>query len=185
MSVTLHEKKGQQIPRQSLYWAHFILGPYLDSTSFKSAAPFIRYAHEEKGGHELYMLHTWPIDGPTKKKKTAIRTQSLPGIHTTLRVLYSRNGGTFAGGESRLGLELLGISVVGVRGTAVLGPSPASRSAEATPASVVSRPSALPIRAPACGTWSIGAFFRFAYPDLTRLLETDSLRIVYPQTHGQ
>lgn len=42
-------------------------------------------------------------------------------------------------------------------------------------ASVNSIPSAVPIRAPACGTRSIGAEVRFAYPDLMRLFETDSL----------
>lgn len=53
--------------------------------------------------------------------------------------------------------------------------SPASTSAIAMLASVTSVPSAVPIRAPACGTISMGADTRFAYPDLTRLFETDSL----------
>jgi hypothetical protein len=55
-------------------------------------------------------------------------------------------------------------------------PSPASTSAIAMLASVTSVPSAVPIRAPAWGTISIGADTRFAYPDLTRLFETDSLQ---------
>jgi hypothetical protein len=41
---------------------------------------------------------------------------------------------------------------------------------------VVSRPLAVPARAPASGTRSIGGFLRLWYPDLTRLFETDSLR---------
>jgi hypothetical protein len=44
-----------------------------------------------------------------------------------------------------------------------------------SPGSVSSTPSAVPIRAPAAATWSMGAFLRFWYPDLTRLFETDSL----------
>jgi hypothetical protein len=48
-------------------------------------------------------------------------------------------------------------------------------SALATPASVVSRPSAPPARTPASATVSIGALRRSAYPDLTRLFDVLSL----------
>ena len=52
---------------------------------------------------------------------------------------------------------------------------PASMSAEASDDSVVSCPLAVPALAPAPGTRLMGAFSRFAYPDLMRLFETDSL----------
>ena len=42
----------------------------------------------------------------------------------------------------------------------------------------VSIPSAVPERAPAPGTLSMGALMRFWYPDFMRLFETDSLKFV-------
>jgi hypothetical protein len=66
-----------------------------------------------------------------------------------------------------------------VRGVLGLGgrPSAASRSAEATPGSVSSWPKAVPARAPACGTSSMGARARLAWPDLMRLFDVLSLRM--------
>jgi hypothetical protein len=80
-------------------------------------------------------------------------------------------------GEPGPGGESVMLGVRGRPGT----PSAASRSAEATPASVVSNPFAVPARAPANGTVSMGAFFRFAYPDLMRLFEVDSLERDVPR----
>lgn len=54
-------------------------------------------------------------------------------------------------------------------------PSPSSISGTPRPGSVTSIPFAVPIRAPASAIKSIGADARFSYPDLTRLLDTDSL----------
>jgi hypothetical protein len=69
-----------------------------------------------------------------------------------------------------------GDNVMVVRGRSRLGvPSPTSMSVTARLGSVYSVPSAAPIRAPACGTISIGADVRFTYPDFTRLFDTDSL----------
>jgi len=55
------------------------------------------------------------------------------------------------------------------------GAMPDSTSGMASELSVVSTPLAVPERAPASGTVSMGAQRRLAYPDLTRLLEVDSL----------
>ena len=52
--------------------------------------------------------------------------------------------------------------------------SPASTSGTPSPASVTSIPFAVPMRAPASATISIGAAGRL-YPDLIRLFDTDSL----------
>ena len=51
---------------------------------------------------------------------------------------------------------------------------------KAIDASVVSHPLAVPALAPASGTRFMGAFFRSSYPDLTRLLDTDSLLAAIP-----
>jgi hypothetical protein len=70
---------------------------------------------------------------------------------------------------------------VGCEGRDPLGrlcPSSMS-SGRAIDASVVSHPLAVPALAPASGTRFMGAFFRPSYPDLTRLLDTDSLLVPY------
>lgn len=56
--------------------------------------------------------------------------------------------------------------------------SPSSRDSSwvASPVMVVSTPFAVPVRAPALGTRSMGAWVRFWCPDLTRLFETVSLK---------
>jgi hypothetical protein len=58
----------------------------------------------------------------------------------------------------------------------VLSPASTSTSTFDIGGAEVSTPSAVPERAPASGILSIGAM-RLLYPDLTRLLETDSLQI--------
>lgn len=80
---------------------------------------------------------------------------------------YTRRMGILPGDEASEGVvecrsgEMPPSSIVGCEPT--------------SPGSVSSTPSAVPIRAPAAATWSIGAFLRFSYPDLIRLFETDSL----------